>query len=80
MYIYGHQRYRCPIRRKPSQANMPMDAGPQPIMRIGDIPMLHRIEMNVITISIQFALARNLVFPETTLPYAQLTVAFTTCR
>jgi hypothetical protein len=57
-----------PILRKQSLPHKSMKRGKRPIANARDKPVLDRIEMNVIDVSLEIARVADGMFPEATLP------------
>lgn len=62
-----------------SLAHAPVVRRPWPLLGPRYQPVMHRIEMDVIEMTIEIVLAANLVFPESALPHGGFTFALARC-
>ena len=59
-----------PIRSEQSSLYVAVEAAMRPIGYARDVPMLHRVEMNVIDMALEIFVIPNCTFPVTALPDA----------
>ena len=65
-------RIACPVQRQPSALHNPVKAGLRPILHSTHQPVLDRVEMDVIHMTLQIIVVANLMLPVATLPDAFL--------